>query len=230
MKELKRQQAYYSALAVWQPTCYFLGTGSQDCFAKELLKVYSDDEKKGENIPVLCMYSSRMGMFVVSGEYQKAAELFISYGFAWPKGGRCHPLFMSAVCNGGFAAWAVAGSSRKFKNAARKARSFVRRWAAKGNPNVKHWKALFDAEGDVLGRRRKKAEEKYQSAITLAERGGYTQDCALANERYGNFLLINSSEPKEAAFHISKAVELYLKWGAVRKVEEMRAKYSSILE
>ena len=226
MKELKKQQTYFCTLVFWQTVSYLLGSGSQETFSKDLAEVNLDDE----TVVILCMHSFRMGMFVVSGDYEKAAELFVRHGFAWPREARFQPAFMTAVCNGGFAASVVAGSSRKFKKVATKARALVKRWAAKGNSNVKHWGALLDAEGNLFQGRRRKAEQNYQSAIALSERGGYTQNCALAHERYGTFLLVDSSDTRDAAFHLSKAIELYSQWGAARKVEEMHRNYSSVLE
>ncbi len=72
-----------------------------------------------------------------------------------------------------------------------------------------------------------KHEEKkhYEKAEMLAGRGGFVKDAALANERYGEFLLEDMSDRKEAAFRFQEAIKLHLEWEAQAKAELLSAKY-----
>jgi hypothetical protein len=58
-----------------------------------------------------------------------------------------------------------------------------------GNPNVKHYGLLLDAEWTALNGDKYNAIKKYEAAILLAGQGGYQQDAALATERLGDFYL-----------------------------------------
>ena len=59
----------------------------------------------------------------------------------------------------------------------------------------------------------------------LAGRGGFVQDAALANERYGEFLLEDMYDREEAAFRFQEAIKLYLEWEARAKAELLSDKY-----
>ena len=103
-----------------------------------------------------------------------------------------------------------------------------------GNPNVIHLVKLVDAEDAAIGTKsRKRAVKLYEEAITLAGRGGFVQDVALANERLADYLLWSSNgnsgeadneDKEEAKFRLGKAIEYYTEWGAHRKVQLLQSK------
>jgi DNA uptake protein ComE-like DNA-binding protein len=72
---------------------------------------------------------------------------------------------------------------QKFKKDAKKLHSTIKSWVKKGNPNVIHCDRLLDAERATLGGKSNAALEHCQSAASLAARGGFVHDAALANER-----------------------------------------------
>ena len=181
-----------------------------------------------DNAPMMSLIDSfQMHLFARLAEYEKGAAMFASRGFDFPKANPAHPGFMDAVCSGGICAFAMTRRRKsKYRKCALKARSLVKTWLKKGNPNVKHFDALFDAEAAALQGKQKKAEDFYRSAIAVASRGGYTHDSALANERYGDYLLTVLCDREEARYYLSAAAKLYMEWGAVAKVDRMQAQYS----
>ena len=133
-------------------------------------------------------------------------------------------MFMEMVFCGGLSCFEMAqnGSDKKgrgkFKKLAMKAHGTILGWMSKGNPNVKHYAALLDAEKDVLNGKQLSAEKNYQSAIAMAARGGFIHDAAIANERYGQYL-VSTDDENGAKFHINKSIGYYKEWGASKKVD-----------
>lgn len=60
----------------------------------------------------------------------------------------------------------------------------IKQWIAKGNPNVKHYDALLDAELAAIQGRWSIARNRYEVAILFAGRQGFVHEQALAHERY----------------------------------------------
>ena len=114
---------------------------------------------------------------------------------------------------------------RKYRATAKKVHALVKLWASKGNPNVNHHGSFLNAEAAALEWDVDGAEGWYQSAILLALDGGLIQDAALANERYGEFLLNERKESEKATFKLEEAMRLYGEWGAAKKVELLREQY-----
>jgi hypothetical protein len=83
---------------------------------------------------------------------------------------------------------------RKFIRPAKKLLSRVKSWVNKSNPNAMHYKAFLDAEISALKGKLQVAEKHYQSGITIAGRGGFKHDAALASELYGEFVLHEVSD------------------------------------
>jgi hypothetical protein len=106
---------------------------------------------------------------------------------------------------------------RKYTNLAKKSLASIKDWAEKGNPNVVHCKSLLEAELAALNGRQHAAKKHYEVAAMLAGRGGFVRDAALANERYGEFLIEDESDREEAAFRFQEASKLYLEWEARAK-------------
>ena len=114
---------------------------------------------------------------------------------------------------------------RKYTNLAKKSLASIKDWAEKGNPNVKHCESLLEAELAALNGRKHVAKKHYEVAAILAGRGGFVRDAALANERYGEFLLEDMCDREDAAFRFQEAIKLYLEWEARAKAELLSAKY-----
>ena len=119
--------------------------------------------------------------------------------------------------------------SSKYKSHAGRMLSKIRKWCNKGNPNVQHHENLLLAEDAVLKGKRAIACKNYELAAMLAARRGFVQDAALANERYGEFLLRErEADETEATFRLEEAVRLYKEWGAHTKANYMLKKHTNL--
>ena len=110
-------------------------------------------------------------------------------------------------------------NKKKYKKHANRIRRTIDDWIQKGNPNVKHYQCLLNAEQAVLDEDYEEAEKLYRGAIALAARTGYLQDAGLANERYADFLFQVLSKEYEANYHIQEAIKFYKEWGAEAKAQ-----------
>ena len=111
-------------------------------------------------------------------------------------------------------------SCRLYLKAASKPIATIRRWLEQGNPNVKHYKSLLDAESAAAKGKVSVARKRYEVAVVLAAKNGFLHDAALASERYGRYLFETSKDVEssldhdEATFRIKQAVKYYSDWGA----------------
>jgi Flp pilus assembly protein TadD len=71
------------------------------------------------------------------------------------------------------------------------------------------------------------ANKHYEAAILLAGRRGFTNDEALAHERYGEHAL-QLGDSDNALYHFERAIFLYQEWGANAKVVHLRSAHSSL--
>ena len=95
------------------------------------------------------------------------------------------------------------------------------------NPNVKHCESLIDAELADLAGDSHLAKKHYEVAIHLAGRRGFTNDEALAHERFGEHAL-HLGDLNDALYHFERAITLYQEWGAHAKVLQLRSAHSSL--
>lgn len=116
-----------------------------------------------------------------------------------------------------------------YKIEARKRLAKIHKWASGGNPNVKHYQVLLQAELAVVDNKKSAAKNLYKSAVEIATSQGFVQDAALANERFGEFLLHCMNDKEGAALRIKRACSGYSEWGAHGKVESLEEKYSNLL-
>jgi len=96
-------------------------------------------------------------------------------------------------------------------------------WASSSAWNFEHKLCLLRAEkmanfSDLQG-----ATASYERTIQLAHKHGFVNEEALACERYADFLLRVTGDEASARHQYDKAYEAYLKWGAVRKCEDLKA-------
>jgi hypothetical protein len=110
----------------------------------------------------------------------------------------------------------------KFARRAKEIRSLIKSWLNQGDPDVRHYLALLDAEMAALKGKIQSAENFFQDAVIAAACGGFIHDAALASERYGEFLLNDKPQPCE----LDKQEALYSDWGAVSKVASLQEKYA----
>ena len=96
-------------------------------------------------------------------------------------------------------------------------------WASSSAWNFEHKLCLLRAEkmsnaGDGEG-----ATTAYERAIQLAKEHGFVNEEALACECYGNFSRRVTGDETSARHQYAKAYQAYLKWGALRKCEDLKA-------
>jgi hypothetical protein len=65
-------------------------------------------------------------------------------------------------------------------------------------------------------------------ALKMALRQGFIHDAALANERYGDFLLFEVGDREEAVSRLEEVVKLYEEWEARAKANRLLQKYKEL--
>ena len=166
---------------------------------------------------------AKLELFIYFGDYEKASKLALDCGGSFEKAFPGFFMTMMETFHRGIAFYAMARRTRKkkYKNHANSIRKIVRKWVLKGNPNVRHYHLLLEAEHTALGERFTAAEVLYKEAIVLAARTGHLHDAALFNEVYAHFLLRELSAKDEGAYRINEAIRFYSAWGAEAKVVQM---------
>jgi hypothetical protein len=172
-------------------------------------------------ILVLCLYL---------GEYEKGAKLAIERGNAYSNGVTGHWRIMVETFTRGMLLYVMARMTRKrtYKYHAKKVHKTIQSWVRNGNPNVKHYNLLLNAESAALDRNLDATERFHRDAIVSASRRESVNESALASERYGKFLLYERSDPEEARYKLEGALQLYEEWGAARKVAILRKKHEDV--
>ena len=228
MKEFKQLLTFESTLPFWQSALNLMGLSENTTLLQGEAVLDPEEFLNRRDTPILValMQGQQSRLYVIFGDHKKGANLSMTNCCDISK---VSPSFMTALFYGGISCFEMARKTkeRKYKKHAKKIHSTIKSWVRKGNPNVMHYDRLFDAEKAALGGKSKEAEKHYQSAVTIAARGGFVHDAALANERYGEFLLRDMSDQQEAAFRFEQAIKFYSEWGALKKVELLREQYSN---
>ena len=114
---------------------------------------------------------------------------------------------------------------RRYKRVARKFIKCLQSWVDNKVFNVQHKLKLVIAERAAQQEKDPEVvKAMYDNAITLAQRSGFPQDAALANERAGIYFL-SQQDSFLAGAYMSRAHSLYTSWGAKAKKEDLHAKY-----
>lgn len=104
----------------------------------------------------------------------------------------------------------------------------LKKWAGICKENFSHKYSLVSAEQYRLDRDVEKAMTAYQNAIKLAQARGYLFDAAVACELAARFYLDLGFE-QNAQVHLVNACKLYRDYGAVQKVNFLKAEYPEML-
>jgi hypothetical protein len=235
MKGLKRDQAHILTKSWRQLFLNLLGRDNVDSptrfsgksFSSEELECFRDDPYVG---PLIGAHQGIL--FTCFGEYVTYADKIIKVGpDHFQKAVVGSPNHMWDTFFKGISCFAAARATHKKKYAktGKIFRSKMNTWLEMGNPNVKHYASLLDAEWTAFKGKKYDAIKKYESAILLAARGGYQQDAALATERFGEFYLNVMGDRDDAAYQIGQSIKYWRDWGAVAKVQYLEEKYGSLL-
>jgi PAS domain S-box-containing protein len=95
--------------------------------------------------------------------------------------------------------------------------------------NFLHKFYLVEAERMRLDGEGMATLDYYDKAVSLARENGFTQEEALANELAAKFCSEKGKEEFAKAY-MKEAYRCYESWGAVRKVKDLEARYSHLLE
>ncbi len=97
-------------------------------------------------------------------------------------------------------------------------------WSDNCAENFLHKYLLVQAEIARISKKDSEAVELYDLSITFAQDNEFTQNEALANELAAKFWL-SKGKYQYAKIHLREAHSCYLRWGAVRKVEDLEQNY-----
>ena len=234
MKEFKVMPPYEYTLLYWQTVLNLMGLSENTTLlqGEALLDPEEFLNRRDNPVLVVTMQAQQSRLYVIFGEHGKGADLSITNGYDMSKSSPGNPTFPAALFTGGISSFEMARKTKqqKFRKHAKKIHSTIKSWVKKGNPNVIHYDRLLDAERAALDGKSNAALQHYQSAVSLAARGGFVHDAALANERYAEYLLHDLSDRQEATFYFEEAIKFYSEWGALKKVDLLREKYSDLWE
>jgi len=102
-------------------------------------------------------------------------------------------------------------------------------WADNCPDNFEHLRLIMQAELARLADRMAEALALYERAIAAAKASGFQRDEAQANELVGKYLRALEM-PKAAEGYLRAAWYLYYRWGAHRKVEDLKQKYPELFD
>jgi hypothetical protein len=108
-------------------------------------------------------------------------------------------------------------------------RTRIKKWLNEGNPNVKHYESLLDAEWMAWKGNKFTAMKHYEVASLVSARGGYYHDAALATERLGEYCLNVMGDRETATYQISESIKFWGEWGAMAKVAHLQEKYADLM-
>ena len=164
------------------------------------------------------------------GDYENCANSAVKAGDvrkAAPGG----PIPVMDMCVCALSCYVIAQRTgkAKYKSESKSIHKTFKGWVKQGNPNIKHWDHLLDAESAVLRRRNKDVIKSYKSAVSIAKSGGYIHDAAIGCERWGEYMLTVVSDREEAKTCLKESLRLWREWGALGKVQRMKEKYPDLL-
>ncbi len=105
----------------------------------------------------------------------------------------------------------------------------MRKWAANCPGSFRHQSLLLDAETARITGRTSAATTLYDRAIAAARASGSLHHAGLANELAGMMHLATRNEPA-ARRHLAAALDAYREWGALAKVNQLKATFPNLLQ
>jgi tetratricopeptide (TPR) repeat protein len=234
MKALDRQMTYKLSRTLLQVLMNLSGLDNEEsstCITGEALPEEGRDE--ADNEPLLWAAIITFGGILQTffGDHVAAADDMVKYG------ANCvTTIFVASPtavldtylkCVSCFAAARQTGH-KKYITVGKKLRSKIKAWSKAGNPNVRHYECLVNAELMACEGKHDKAIKLYEEAIKISARCGCQQDAALACERLGDLYLNVLKSEDDASFRLGLARTYWLGWGAKAKVSQMDNMYSDL--
>jgi predicted ATPase len=156
---------------------------------------------------------------VLFGEWELALQKALELGEKFGKDVPCQQEGMLEAFLRSITYYKVARVKRKYKRHAKKPHKTLLGWMKNGNPNVKHFCCLLDAEKAALCGKTDEANKLYKEATAFAARTGMLHIAGLSNECYAEFLRKDMKDNEEAQYRLVDATRFYRSWGAHAKVE-----------
>jgi hypothetical protein len=235
MKVLKRDQAAYVTKVLRQLVLNLLGRENVDnptrfsgtSLTEKEVELFRQNPFIGASI-----FSLRGMLYTFFGEYVYFADMVLKVGHDhYQKVHVGSANNMWDTFNKGVSCFAAAQETgkRKYFKMGQIFRSKINKWLDMGNPNVKQYGLILDAERLAFQGKKYDAIKRYEAAILLSARGGYQQDAALATQRFGEFYLTVMGDREEAAYQISQSMKYWGQWGSMAKVRHLQEKYADLL-
>ena len=231
MLAMKMNQAYSFMQPVHQTVLNLIGVDNDDD-QTSLVGGALDDEELQACLndpffkPSICIHQCILLTYF--GEHEKHATLFAGMGPDFiAEALTAAPENMINTFVNGLSCFAAARETgeEQYESLGDVCRQRIKTWANMGNPNVKHYEILLDAEYYALRNDHSMALDRYQAAIVGASNGGFIQDAALASERLAEFYIHIQGDVNEARNCILQSADYWQAWGALGKVRHLQAKF-----
>mmetsp|Transcript_25011 Transcript_25011/g.46652 ORF Transcript_25011/g.46652 Transcript_25011/m.46652 type:complete len:293 (+) Transcript_25011:1355-2233(+) len=244
MEDLKREKARRQTKTIFQTVLNMMGkfdSSSQNNDPCVLTGEAMDEEimtqtatAENDKVVLAMIQAFRMQLLSTFGRYEQGAEFAISVGNRLADQIPCSTMVAVDPFFRALSLYSMAHKRtkqfRRYRHHANLARSFIKSYVRKGNPNVRHLESFLDAKKAALNPRTYHvAMKQYEIATVMASRGGFQHDSALANEHFGEFLLEEMKDEEMAAFRIHKAIQLYYEWGSSLKASMLEQKHEELL-
>jgi histidine kinase len=179
-------------------------------------------------LPIHVYYLAKMRLHYLFGEYEKALEyvapaqavMYASTGYVYYADTNfLHSLVLLALTRTAGPETRAAHLSTVEANQLQ-----LKKWADNAPDNYAHKYALIEAEQIAFTDDKRAASDGYDEAIRQAHERGFLHDEALTNELAGRYYL-DIGKPKLARPYLQDAHQLYLKWGATAKAQQLKTLY-----
>lgn len=118
---------------------------------------------------------------------------------------------------------------KRLKNHLNKNQQQMKKWSDSCKENFLHKYLLIEAEIARISGKKQKAGVLYDKAIQSAGESGYIQNKAIACELAAKFY-ITEGRTRVAKTYMNEAFNLYIKWGATAKAQDIKFKYPDLAD
>jgi len=225
MVEQKQELYWKYCIPFWQAVAYLMGEpndpGQLSEEAMDEGQLLKEALENNRVRAAVLIYHIRSWLAYIFGNYEKAAKMTEEKQSITllpnPHYLTCNYLFIDGLVS--FEMVRKTGET-KWKTIAQNSLEEIEKHALNPPINSEHKLFLLQAESAYIAGDIEIAQRKYDDAIRSADKNGFVQDQALANERAGHFYS-NRSNASLASRYYGQAHSIYLKWGAKRKADHI---------
>jgi hypothetical protein len=201
MEEPKMEQALVSCLLLWRTVLELMGRSQEVTELEESHNAFNEAENDNKLVAAL-LEMHRTLLLGYSGQHEAGAYVALAKGDRLASQMPVKPLIMAETFLRGLSLFAMARKrkKRKYKKEASRILAKIRNWVEQGNPNMRHYETLLEAESAALNGKKYVAMKHYEYAVIISARGGFVQDAAIASERFGEFMLDEMNDKEEARY------------------------------